>query len=438
LQALLRADHICKDFLSPEGRPFRVLDDISLELREGEIIALLGRSGSGKSTLLRILIGLLPPTSGDVRYRGRLIIGPMPGMAMVFQTFALFPWLTIQRNVELGLEAQGVAQAERARRAIDAIDLIGLDGFESALPRELSGGMRQRVGFARALVTNPDILFMDEPFSALDVLTAQNLRTELLELWLQRRIPTRALLMVTHNIEEAVLMADRILVLAPNPGRIRAEVTVPLAHPRAREDKAFLKLVDEIYDIMTTPAPTAPVAQPAADRASIAYRLPKASIESLGGLIERVASGPDYGRDDLPQLAEDMHLEIDDLFPLTDAAELLDLAEVRAGDITILPAGKAYADGDIQQQKQVFAAQLLQYVPLVAHIQRVLQTRPDHRAPDERFLSELEDFMSQEDAEAVLATAIDWGRYAEVFAYDFNSGILSLEATPDRVGASTP
>ncbi len=427
-QALLHADRLSKTFETPEGKPFRVLDNISLDLREGEIVALLGRSGSGKSTLLRSLIGLLPLTSGEVRYRGRPVTGPMPGMAMVFQTFALFPWLTIQANVELGLEAQGVARAERGRRALEAIDLIGLDGFESALPKELSGGMRQRVGFARALVTNPDILFMDEPFSALDVLTAQNLRTELLELWLQHRIPTRALLMVTHNIEEAVLMADRILILAANPGRIRAEVRVPLPHPRSREEAGFQKLVDEIYAIMTTPAPPVAEAPPDADRTSIAYRLPRASLESLGGLIEQVASGPDYGRDDLPKIAETMQLEVDDLFPITDAAELLEMAQVRAGDITLLPAGEAFAQGDIQQQKRVFAEQLVRHVPLVTYIQRILQTRPDHRAPEERFLSELEDYMSKDDAEAVLATAIDWGRYAELFSYDYNAGVLSLEA----------
>jgi NitT/TauT family transport system ATP-binding protein len=414
-QALLHADRLSKTFESPEGKPFRVLDNISLDLRDGEIVALLGRSGSGKSTLLRSLLGLLPPTSGEVRYRGRPVTGPMPGMAMVFQTFALFPWLTIQQNVELGLEAQGVVQAERARRALEAIDLIGLDGFESALPKELSGGMRQRVGFARALVTNPDILFMDEPFSALDVLTAQNLRTELLELWLQHSIPTRALLIVTHNIEEAVLMADRILVLAANPGRIMAEVSVPLPHPRSRDDAAFQKLVDEIYTIMTTPAPPVDEAQPDADRTSIAYRLPKAPLESLGGLIELVASGPDFGRDDLPRLAEEMQLDVDDLFPITDAAELLKMAQVQAGDISLLPAGEAFARGDIQQQKRVFAEQLVQHVPLVTHIQRVLQTRPDHRAPEERFLSELEDYMSQDE------------RYAELFAYDYNAGVLSLE-----------
>ena len=426
-RTILSASHLTKTFQSPEGKDLRVLDDISVELREGEIVALLGRSGSGKSTLLRSLIGLITPTSGEVRYRNRPVPGPMPGMAMVFQSFALFPWLTVQQNVELGLETQGIPLSERHRRALEAIDLIGLDGFESAYPKELSGGMRQRVGCARALVTNPDVLLMDEPFSALDVLTAENLRSEILELWAERRIPTRAILLVTHNIEEAVLMADRVLVLSANPGRIRAEMPITLARPRDRDASDFRELVEQIYTIMTTPRP-AVVETPDADQSSIAYRLPKAPVSQLNGLLEQVASGPDYGRDDLPHLASDMQLEVDDLFPLTDAAQLLGFARVEQGDITLLPLGSIYVEATIQESKSLFAKQLLEHVALVAHIQRVLGTRPDHRAPEDRFLRELEDYMSSEDADVVLATAIDWGRYADLFEYDYNSGVLSLES----------
>ncbi|GAC1549381.1 MAG: nitrate/sulfonate/bicarbonate ABC transporter ATP-binding protein [Herpetosiphon sp.] len=425
-RAILSAHNLVKTFKTPEGNDLQVLANIDVELREGEIVALLGRSGSGKSTLLRSLIGLIPPSSGDIRYRGRPVTGPMAGMAMVFQSFALFPWLTVQQNVEVGLETQGVAPVERHRRALEAIDVIGLDGFESAYPKELSGGMRQRVGFARAIVTNPDILLMDEPFSALDVLTAENLRSELLDLWIGRRISTKAILLVTHNIEEAVLMADRILVLAANPGRIRAEVPVPLPQPRNRDDPAFHELVDRIYTIMTTPVPIKTV-MPDAERANIAMRLPRASVTQLTGLIERVATGPDYGRDDLPRLASEMQYEVDDLFPLTDAAQLLGFATVAEGDIVLLPTGDAFEKADIQERKRIFAAQLLERVPLVAHIRQILETRPNHRAPEERFLRELEDFMSTTDGEAVLATAIDWGRYAEVFEYDYNAGVLSLD-----------
>jgi NitT/TauT family transport system ATP-binding protein len=428
---ILQAHHLIKTFKTPEGNDLRVLDDIDVALREGEIVALLGRSGSGKSTLLRCLIGLISPTAGEVSYRGHPVVGPMPGMAMVFQSFALFPWLTVQENVELGLEPLGIPASERRRRALEVIDLIGLDGFEGAYPKEMSGGMRQRVGFARALVTNPDVLLMDEPFSALDVLTAENLRSELLDLWMEQRIPTRTILLVTHNIEEAVLMADRILVLSSNPGRIRAEVAVPLPRPRDRQSPAFRDLVERIYRIMTTPAAAKPAPVQNGDRVEIAHRLPRAHVDDLSGLIERVAFGPDYGRDDLPRLASDMHLEINDLFPLADAAELLGFARVTHGDIILLPPGQEFAGADIQDRKRFFAQQLLAHVPLVAHIRRVLETRPDHRASNERFVHELEDVMSTEDAEAVLATAVDWGRYAELLEYDANARVLWIE--PDAL-----
>jgi NitT/TauT family transport system ATP-binding protein len=425
--SILSARDIVKVFATPEGKDLRVLEDIDLELREGEIVALLGRSGSGKSTLLRILIGLIPPTSGEVRYRGEKVSGPMPGMAMVFQSFALFPWLTVQQNVELGLEAQAVPASQRHRRAIEAIDLIGLDGFESAFPRELSGGMRQRVGFARALVTRPDILLMDEPFSALDVLTAENLRSELLDLWNADRIPTKAILIVTHNIEEAVLLADRVLVLGSDPGRIRAEVPITLRRPRDRVMGAFQREVDQCYGILTQRV-LAKALPPGRDRADLYSKLPLAPVARLSALIERVATGLDYGNDDLPHLASDMHLDIDDLFPLTDAAELLGFAEVHHGDITLLLNGREFARAQIQEAKALFAAALRARVPIIGHILRVLATRTDHRAPLERFQRELEDYMSEEDAEATLATAIDWGRYAEIFEYDYSARVFSSES----------
>jgi NitT/TauT family transport system ATP-binding protein len=232
--AIVTVEHVTKTFTTPDGRPLPVLDDVSFQLREGEIVALLGRSGSGKSTLLRCIAGLIAPSAGTVRYRGRPLEGANPGVAMVFQSFALLPWLTVRQNVELGLEARGVASAERRARAEQAIDRIGLDGFEGAYPKELSGGMRQRVGFARALVVEPDALLMDEPFSALDVLTAENLRSELAGLWAEVDFPTKAMLIVTHNIEEAVLLTDRVLVLSTNPGRIRTELRVGLPRPRDR------------------------------------------------------------------------------------------------------------------------------------------------------------------------------------------------------------
>jgi NitT/TauT family transport system ATP-binding protein len=424
---ILSARNIVKVFPTPEGKDLLVLDGIDLDLREGEIVALLGRSGSGKSTLLRILLGLIAPSSGEVRYRGADVTGPVPGMAMVFQSFALFPWLTVQQNVELGLEAQAIPPVERHRRALEAIDLIGLDGFESAFPRELSGGMRQRVGFARALVTQPDVLLMDEPFSALDVLTAENLRSELLDLWSAGRIPTKAILIVTHNIEEAVLLADRVLVLSSDPGRIRAEVQVTLRRPRDRVMGVFQQEVDRCYGILTQRVleKTTPGGR---ERAGAYRRLPLAPIARLSALIERVANGLDFGTDDLPRIASEMHLDVDDLFPLTDAAELLGFAEVHHGDISLHLSGREFARAEIQPAKALFAAAVKSRVPLIDHILRVLATRTDHRAPLERFQRELEDSMSEEDAEATLATVIDWGRYAELFEYDYSARVFSSES----------
>lgn len=423
---ILSARNVHKIFKTPEGNDLLVLDNINLDLAEGEIVVLLGRSGSGKSTLLRTLIGLIAPSSGTVRYRNRSVTGPMPGMAMVFQSFALFPWLTVLENVELGLEMQGVPEGERRRRALEAIDLIGLDGFESAYPKELSGGMRQRVGFARALVTNPDVLLMDEPFSALDVLTAENLRTELLNLWQERRIPTRAILMVTHNIEEAVLMADRVLILGSNPGRMISSEVIDLPRPRDRDDPTFRAKVEEIYQAMTTPVAALTMGTTEIDHGSIGIPLPRAEVAQLIGLIERVNEGPDRGRDDLPVIAAEMQLDADDLFTLTDAAELLGFAQTREGDITLLPAGIRLAQSDMQTRKRIFAEHLVNRVALAAHIRRVLSARSDRRAPRERFQSELEDFMAPDDAARTLDTVIDWGRYAELFEYDAREGRLRL------------
>ena len=247
-----------RPFRKPDGGELLVLDDVNLTLAEGEIVGLLGRSGSGKSTLLRLIAGpVAARRPGASAISGQPVDGPAPGIAMVFQSFALFPWLTVLENVQLGLEALGLPEAEIRRRALAAIDLIGLDGFESAYPRELSGGMRQRVGFARALVVHPNILLMDEPFSALDVLTAETLRTDFLDLWGEGQLPIKGVILVTHNIEEAVLMCDRILVFSTNPGRIVSEIKVDLPQPRDRLDPDFRELVERIYVAMTA-RPAAP------------------------------------------------------------------------------------------------------------------------------------------------------------------------------------
>ncbi len=430
--AVIIARQVTKSFTTPDGKPMKVLDGIDLTLREGEIVALLGRSGSGKSTLLRTLAGLIAPTSGEVSYRGRPLTGANPGVAMVFQTFALMPWLTVLANVELGLRARGLTPEERRRRALEAIDLIGLDGFENAYPKELSGGMRQRVGFARALVVRPDALFMDEPFSALDVLTAENLRGELLRLWESGSFPTRAVLVVTHNIDEAVQLADRVLVLSSNPGRIRAELRVAFPRPRDREDTGYKRLVDHIYGVLTgrddaaTPAPspgretTTPLTQP----------LPDASVGGLAGLLEIVAAGG--GRADLPALAERLSFEVDDLVPLLDAAVMLRFAHVRDADIELTDDGRSFVLGDIDTSKSLFAEHARQYAPLVRTITSSLAATEDGSLRDAFFLDLLRRGFTPEEARHQLDVAIDWGRYAELFDYDTDSGQLRLE-TPARL-----
>jgi NitT/TauT family transport system ATP-binding protein len=403
-----------------------VLDDVNLSLREGEMVALLGRSGSGKSTLLRIVAGLLAPTAGEVLWRNRPVHGPAEGVAMVFQSFALFPWLTVQANVELGLEARGVHRAERESRAEAAIDLIGLGGFESAYPKELSGGMRQRVGLARALVVHPDLLLMDEPFSALDVLTAENLRTDLIDLWSEGKLPVRSVLMVTHNIEEAVLMCDRILVFSSSPGRVASELHVPFPHPRNRLDTAFRQMVDDIYGLMTRrPVPSRAVATPPV--VSVAAPLHQVGTNQMAGLLEALAGPPYNGRADLPALAAALQYEVDELLPLGETLQLLHFAVLEEGDIHLTEEGRRFVGAETEERKQLFAAALTAYVPLARMIRQVVDERWNHRASAVRFRDELEDHMSPEYAEDTLRTVIAWGRYAELFSYDEEAEQFSLE-----------
>jgi len=450
---ILRADSVTKTFTTPDGHELPVLDGVSLRVSEGEIVALLGKSGSGKSTLLRCIAGLIAPTAGIVSYRGSQLTGANPGVAMVFQTFALLPWLTVQQNVELGLQARGVPEPERAERALRAIDIIGLDGFESAYPKELSGGMRQRVGFARAIVTEPDALLMDEPFSALDVLTAENLRNELVKLWEGHGAPVKSILIVTHNIEEAVLLADRVLVLSSNPGRIQAELAIGLPRPRDRHSPVFEGYVDTIYDILTgreeaalqvleaatattgasvapagettdsgpmaaisplTPAPT-PINTP----------LPDVSPGGLTGLLEILAARG--GRDGLAELADDLSFEVDDLLPLTDAAVLLGLATIEGSDIAITTEGKELAAADILTTKQLFALHAARHAPLVRAITQALAATEDHTLREGFFLDVLRRGFSPQEARHQLETAIDWGRYAELYDYDRDEEELTLE-----------
>jgi NitT/TauT family transport system ATP-binding protein len=428
--ALLDIHDLRQSFPRADGGEHLVLDGVDLELTQGQIVGLLGRTGSGKSTLLRLIAGLAQPSSGSITYLGEPVVAPPPGIAMVFQSFALFPWLTVLENVQLGLEALGLPEPEIRKRALAAIDLIGLDGYESAYPRELSGGMRQRVGFARALVVHPNILLMDEPFSALDVLTAETLRTDFLDLWGEGKLPIKGVILVTHNIEEAVLMCDRILLFSTNPARIISEIGVDLKQPRNRLDLQFRDLVEKIYVAMTARTPAPPQIGTVTERipaTTINTVLPRVSANLLSGLIETLAAAPYNGKADLPVLADELHLEVDELFPVSETLQMFRLAEIEGGDIKLTDTGKQFAELGTDDRKKLFQRQLMSYVPLAVHIRHVLQERANHVAPKTRFFDELEDHMSSEDAEATLRAVIAWGRYAEVFAYDDDSGTFSLE-----------
>jgi NitT/TauT family transport system ATP-binding protein len=424
-EVVLSAKDVARHFTRGRGNNVCVLDGVNLTLRDGEIVGLLGRSGCGKSTLLRIIAGLMPPSSGEVLYCGQPVKGPVDGTAMVFQTFALFPWLTVLENVEAGLEAKSVPPKEARARALRAIDLIGLDGFESAYPREISGGMRQRVGFARALVVEPAILLMDEPFSALDVLTAETLRTDLIDLWIEHKLPIKSILLVTHNIEEAVFMCDRILVFSSNPGRVVDEIQVSFPHPRNRLDPAFRQMVDDIYARMT--ARPRGATQERAPGLQLGSQLPDVSTNIMAGLLEAVAASPYDGKADLPVIAETLHMPIDELFPIIEFLHYLGFAELKSADLILTPTAKAFAQADTETRKKIFAQRLLASVPLAQHIKRILDERPGHRARRVRFEEELEDHMSDELAEVTLDRVINWGRYAEVFAYDDETQSFSLE-----------
>ena len=429
LAPLLDVQGCCKSFRKPDGDELLVLENVNLTLRPGEIVGLLGRSGSGKSTLLRAIAGLDEPSAGVVNYLGHPVTGPAAGIAMVFQSFALFPWLTVLENVQLGLEALGMPEPEMRRRSLQAIDLIGLDGFESAYPRELSGGMRQRVGFARALVVHPNILLMDEPFSALDVLTAETLRNDFLNLWGEGQLPIRSVLLVTHNIEEAVEMCDRLLIFSTKPGRVVGEIPVDLPQPRHALDPRFRALVDRVYVEMTA-KPRGERVGPRTERfpgTGIGTTLTHVSSNVLAGLMQAVSEPPYDGQADLPAIAQALHMEVDDLFPAAEALQLLRLAEVEGGDIRLTEAGLQFARDDTDDRKKLFARHLITYVPLAAHVRRVLDERASHSAPKSRFFDELEDYMAEEAAEQTLRTIISWGRYGEVFAYDDHRQAFSLE-----------
>jgi NitT/TauT family transport system ATP-binding protein len=416
---LIEARQVEKSYGEGDQPRIRVIAPLDLAIYPDEILALLGPSGSGKSTLLRILTGLSRPSAGQVVWHNQPVIGPCENVSIVFQSFALFPWLTVMENVEAPLKALGVPAEKRAARSLKMLDTVGLDGFESAYPKELSGGMKQRVGFARALVVEPEVLFMDEPFSALDVLTAENLRVELLELWEGHKMPTRAVFIVTHNIEEAVLLADRIVVLGKNPGRIRSNFPVDLSRPRDRRDPHFTQVVDYVYKVLTEPDTehAQPRMGPGPAEARTKYpMLPHARPGGIAGLLEILADR--NGREDVYRLADMLSFEIDDLLPTVEAAALLGFVRLMQGDAEITPQGREFLDADILRRKELFRKASLEHVALLKQITRSLEAKSDRTLPDEFFHDILDEHFSEEETVRQLETAINWGRYAELFDHD--------------------
>lgn len=437
-QPLIAVKDVYKYYQQPSGQRISVLDAINLEVRSGEIVALLGPSGSGKSTLMRMIAGLISPSQGQIFYHGQPLKGLNPGVAIVFQSFALYPWLTVLENVELGLKAKGWAAQPCRAKAIQMIDIIGLDGFENAYPKELSGGMRQRVGFARALAVEPELLCMDEPFSALDVLTAENLRIELLDLWLENKIPTQAILIVTHGIEEAVTLADRIIVLGRNPGRIRADFQITLSHYRDRKSSEFQAIVDRVYTILTNPdldaiVPTA-IALPFASVPQPHQTLPHVRIGSVAGLLELLEDRP---QTDVYRLGQELQLEVDDILPIIEAATLMQLVYVVDGDIHLQPVALQFIQGSIDERKQIIQQQLLTHIQLVQQIYHLCKANHERCIPEDLVLDILENHFSPQDSVQQLHTAVDWGRYAELYGYSDPTGEIFLEE-PEIMAIASP
>ncbi len=426
-EVILEVRDIQKSFNRREQAEILVLDKTSLTLNEGEIVCLLGKSGSGKSTLLRIIAGLIQPSRGFRFYKQEPAVGSVPNLSMVFQNFALLPWMSVLENVELGLESTSLSTKDKKDKALQAIDMVGLDGFESAYPRELSGGIAQRVGLARALVGNPEVMLLDEPFSALDILTAENLRGDLINLWTSKKTNLKTMLIVTHNIEEAVYMADRILIFGSDPGNIRAEMKVSLAHPRDDKEAQLEKLVDQVYQTISEVNFQTKKTGSKFKTIMVSHRLPSVAVSNITGLLEFLVSSEGLDNVELSEVADEMHLGLDEMLPVAEAIEILRFASVSSGRFNLTSIGDNFAKASILDQKKIFARQLLDHIPIAAYVRETLERAQDHTMHESDLLSVLQDQLSEVASRRVLRTIVDWGRYAELFAYNVNSGVLNLE-----------
>ena len=407
------------DFALPNGTPRTVLEDIDVAIRPGEVVALLGPSGCGKSTILRILAGLIRPTAGEVLYHGRPLSSLNPGVAMVFQSFALYPWMSVTGNIEIVLEAAGLSTAEIDERVSSSIRMVGLSGFEEAYPRELSGGMKQRVGMARALSTRPEMLFMDEPFSQVDALTAEALRAEVLDIWAEKSQRMSSILMVSHDIKEVAYMADRIVVLSANPGRVRTVVESRLPRPRDYRSPEITRLVDQLHDIITgAEMPDPPPDSVPGDHAAF-EPLPDISGSGLVGLLEYLdARG---GRQDVFRIAADTHREFGHVISIVKAAEMLDLLDTPKRMVVLTPEGERFVKASPPERKVIWRERILK-LRLFQEVRAMIAAEGEaHR---DAVLAMIHRVMPNEAYERTFATLVRWARFADLFAYDEGSETL--------------
>ncbi len=422
-ETLCEARSVWQEFRLPNGKPLSVLEQIDLAIRPNEIVALLGPSGCGKSTLLRILAGLIQPTQGEVLYHGRRLQGLNPGTAIIFQSFALYPWMTVAQNVQVVLTAAGLNRGEAEERAERSIRLVGLAGFEDAYPRELSGGMKQRVGMARALAVDPEMLFMDEPFSQVDALTAESLRAEVIDIWAAADRNPSAILMVSHDIKEVAYMADRIVILSANPGRVQTVVNNTLPRPRDYRSPGFLGLVDQLHDIITRAE--LPDLPPAPVGAGVAHMepLPDAGSNEIVGLLEYLdARG---GKEELFRIATDTNREFGRVINVVEAAELLDYVDTPKRMVVLEPNGKRFLRGTGEERQVIWREQLLK-LRLFRDVYDALQRDPDHTIPEDFLKETIVLNMPHENYETIFQTFIRWARFGNLFDYDESEGTISL------------
>ena len=421
---LCEARDVTHEYVMPNGNKLRVLEGISIAIQPSEVVALLGPSGSGKSTLLRILAGLIHPSQGEVFYRGNRVTDLTPGVAIVFQSFALYPWMTVLDNVRVVLEAAGLGEEEIVARCERVIRTVGLAGFEEAYPRELSGGMKQRLGMARALSVNPEILFMDEPFSHVDALTAESLRAEVIDLWAPEGSNPSSILMVSHDIKEVVYMASRIIVLGSHPGRVRTIVENPLPRPRDQRSAEFERLVDYLHEIITrTELPDVPPDVRRRESTSI-QALPATEASELVGLLEYLDTHG--GHDDLFEISANAHQEFGRVIAITKAAEILGFVDTPQQEVVLTPLGRQFVPAETEERKRIWRTQLLN-IKLFRDLHTRLQQHPEEPIPADDVKEMIILALPHENYEVMFDTVVRWARFGNLFAYDEDTEKITLE-----------